>query len=49
MDLTNLKTIVNLGGAAKPTKKQTHCALKLKKVNCVHMFSSTLTAMAITR
>jgi len=49
IDLTNLKTIVNLGSSAKPMKKQTHHTLKQKKANCVHMFSNALTAMAIIR
>jgi len=43
------KIIVNLVGAAKPTKKQTHCTLKLKKVNYVHTHSSVLIVEAITR
>ena len=49
IDLTNLKTILNLGGAAKPTKKQTHHTLKQKKTNCVHMLSNVLTAIVIIR
>ena len=48
-DLTNLKTIVNLGGVTKPTKKQTHHALKQKKMNYVYMFSNALTAIVIIR
>jgi len=49
IDLTNPKIIINLGGAAKPMKKQTHHILKQKKMNHVCMFSNALTAMAIIR
>jgi len=38
MNLTDLKTIVNLGDAAKLTKKQTYYTLKQKKTNHVCMF-----------
>jgi len=48
-DLTNPKTIVNLGGTAKLTKKQTHYALKPKKVNHVCMLSNALTARETIR
>jgi len=43
------KIIVNSVGATKPTKKQTHCTLKLKKVNHIHTHSSVLIVEAITR
>ena len=37
--LTNLKIIINLGGAAKPIKKLIHHALKQKKSElCSHTF-----------
>ena len=49
IDLTNLKTIVNLGSSAKPMKKWTHHTLKQKKANCIHMFSNALTVVATTR
>ena len=45
----NQKIIVNLVGAAKPTKKQTHCTLKQKKANHVHTHSSVPIVEAITR
>jgi len=45
----NQKIIVNLVGAVKPTKKQTYCTLKQKKVNCVHTHSSVLIVEVITR
>ena len=48
-DLTNLKTNVNLGSAAKLTKKQTHYVLKPKKVNHVCMLSNALTAKETIR
>ena len=48
-DLTNLKTIINLGGTAKPMNKWTHHTLKQKKMNYVCMFSNVLTAVAIIR
>ena len=47
--LTNLKIIVNLGSAAKPTKKPILYVLKQKKVNYVHILSSAPITMAITR
>ena len=45
----NLKTTINLVSAAKPMKKPTHLASKLKKANYAHTSSSVLIAMAITR
>jgi len=45
----NQKIIVNLVGAAKPTKKQTHCTLKQKKANHVHTYSSVPIVEVITR
>ena len=45
----NQKIIVNLVGTTKPTKKQTHCTLKLKKTNHVHTHSSVPIVKAITR
>ena len=49
MACINQKIIVNLVGAAKPMKKPTHLASKLKKANYAHTSSSVLIAMAITR
>ena len=45
----NLKTTINLVGAAKPMKRPTHLTSKLKKTNCAHMSLSVLIAMVITR
>jgi len=40
MVCTSPKIIANLVDIAKPTKKQTYYALKLKKGNCVHIHLS---------
>jgi len=45
----NLKTTINLVGAAKLMKRPTHLTSKLKKANCAHMSLSVLIAMVITR
>jgi len=49
MACINQKIIVNLVGAAKPMKKQTHHALKQKRVNYVHTHSSVPIIEVITR
>ena len=36
----NMRIIINSVGVTKPTKKQTHHALKLKKANHIHTYSS---------
>jgi len=40
MDPTNWRTIVNLAGVARPTKKLIHHVSKLKKANHAHTYSS---------
>ena len=49
MACISLKIIVNLVGIAKLMKKQTHCVLKLKKVNYICIHSSVQIVKAITR
>jgi len=49
MDSTNQRIIVNLAGAAKPMKKQTHHILKQRKVNHVHTPLSASTVEANIR
>ena len=49
MAFTRWKIIVNLDGAAKQMRKQTLLALRQKKVNHVHIHSSVLIVMEITR
>ena len=49
MACINQKIIVNLVGAAKPMKKQTHYALKQKRVNHIHTHLSVPIVEVITR
>jgi len=49
MACTSPKIIINSVGVAKLMKKQTHCILKLKKMNYVCTHSSAQIVEAITR
>jgi len=49
MTLTNLKTIINLGGAAKQTRQPILPVLKQKKTNYVCICSSAPITIEITR
>ena len=49
MDLTNLRTTVNLGGAARWTKNWTHHVLKQRRVNCVPILSNAPTVRETTK